>query len=142
MAVLRIWDRVLTADEVKRNMLRERPESESGLVGLYIFDNDGVKTAQNGEPVAMDRSSESQGSLSSLAAAAGAGVSSWLLVLGSYAGWVLLFHDKRLVCVAPALTRLRLCAPPPPPRPHPQATRTILSCAATAPSGCTPLHPW
>jgi hypothetical protein len=49
---------VLTADEVKRNMLRERPESESGLVGLYIFDNEGVKAAQNGEPVAMDRSSE------------------------------------------------------------------------------------
>jgi hypothetical protein len=58
MAVLRIWDRVLTGDEVKRNMLRERPESESGLVGLYIFDNDGVKEAQNGEPVATDRSSE------------------------------------------------------------------------------------
>lgn len=49
---------MLTADEVKRNMLRERPESESGLVGLYIFDNEGVKAAQNGEPVAMDRSSE------------------------------------------------------------------------------------
>lgn len=58
LAVLRIWDRVLSGEEVKRNMLRERPDSESGLVGLYIFDGEGVKTAQNGEPVAMDRSGE------------------------------------------------------------------------------------
>lgn len=58
MAVLRVWNRVLNSDEIKRNMLRERPESESGLVGLYIFDSEGVKNAQNGEPVATDRSGE------------------------------------------------------------------------------------
>lgn len=58
MAVLRIWNRVLSGDEIKRNMMRERPDSESGLVGLYIFDAEGVKNAQNGEPVASDRSSE------------------------------------------------------------------------------------
>lgn len=61
MAVLRIWNRVLTGEEIKRNMMRERPESESGLVGLYIFDSEGVKNAQNGEPVALDRSSECAG---------------------------------------------------------------------------------
>jgi hypothetical protein len=58
MAVLRIWNRVLSGEEIKRNMMRERPESESGLVGLYIFDSEGVKNAQNGEPVALDRSSK------------------------------------------------------------------------------------
>lgn len=58
IAVLRIWNRVLSSDDIKRNMMRERPESESGLVGLYIFDNEGVKTATNGEPVALDRSGE------------------------------------------------------------------------------------
>jgi hypothetical protein len=56
LAVLRIWSRVLSGDEVRRNMMRDRPDTENSLVGLYIFDNEGVKTAQNGEPVAMDRS--------------------------------------------------------------------------------------
>lgn len=68
MAVLRIWNRVLTGEEIKRNMMRERPESESGLVGLYIFDSEGVKNAQNGEPVALDRSSECAGLFSVLQA--------------------------------------------------------------------------
>ncbi|WIA11894.1 hypothetical protein OEZ85_011978 [Tetradesmus obliquus] len=56
LAVLRIWDRVLSADDVKRNMVRERPDSEAGLVGLYIFDAEGAKASAAGEPVATDRS--------------------------------------------------------------------------------------
>jgi hypothetical protein len=60
IAVLRIWDRVLSGDEVRRNMMRDRPDTENGLVGLYIFDREGVKTAQNGEPVAMDRAGKEQ----------------------------------------------------------------------------------
>lgn len=55
LAVLRIWDRVLSNDDVKRNMMRERPDSETGLVAMYIFDAEGVKDATNGEPVALDR---------------------------------------------------------------------------------------
>jgi hypothetical protein len=124
LAVLRIWDRTLNSEEIKRNMMRERPESEIGMVrvcwrcrccaraweqrgarrrcawrsqccpdggaseesaalahapsctrtrthacmpartpartqvGLYVFDRDGVRAAENGEPVATDRSSE------------------------------------------------------------------------------------
>lgn len=56
--MLRIWDRVLSADDVKRNMVRERPDSEAGLVGLYIFDAEGAKASAAGEPVATDRSGE------------------------------------------------------------------------------------
>jgi hypothetical protein len=58
LAVLRIWDRVLSADDIKRNMMRERPDSEAGLVGLYIFDAEGAKATAAGEPVATDRSGE------------------------------------------------------------------------------------
>jgi hypothetical protein len=54
--VLRIWDRALTNDEVKKNMMRERPESDGGLLGLYIFDAEGVKDTANGESVALDHS--------------------------------------------------------------------------------------
>jgi hypothetical protein len=47
---------LLESTQVRRNMMRERPESEAGLTALYIFDAEGVKAAQNGEPVALDRS--------------------------------------------------------------------------------------
>jgi hypothetical protein len=58
LAVLRIWDRVLSGDDIKRNMMRERPDSEAGLVGLFIFDAEGAKATAAGEPVATDRSGE------------------------------------------------------------------------------------
>lgn len=58
LAVLRIWDRVLSGEDIKRNMLRDRPDSENGLVALYIFDAEGVKEAANGEPLALDRTGE------------------------------------------------------------------------------------
>jgi len=40
-------------------MWRDRPDSEDGLVALYIFDSEGVKSVKNGEVealVAVDRS--------------------------------------------------------------------------------------
>jgi hypothetical protein len=50
---------VLSLDEVKRNMWRDRPDSEEGLAALYIFDGEGVKSVKNGDletTVAVDRS--------------------------------------------------------------------------------------
>eukprot|EP00879_Flechtneria_rotunda_P000467 GHRR01000568.1.p1 GENE.GHRR01000568.1~~GHRR01000568.1.p1 ORF type:complete len:1094 (+),score=373.48 GHRR01000568.1:402-3284(+) len=58
LAILRIWDRVVSADYIKRNMMRERPDTEAGLVALYIFDVEGIKEASNGELVAMDRTAK------------------------------------------------------------------------------------
>lgn len=55
LAVLRIWDRVLSEDDIQRNMVRERPDTEAGLVAMYIFDTEGVKEAANGDAVALDR---------------------------------------------------------------------------------------
>ena len=60
---LRVWSRVLSPDEIRKNMLRERPESDNGLAALYIFDNDGVKAfkGDNGagdQLLAMDRTGE------------------------------------------------------------------------------------
>lgn len=55
LAVLRIWDRVLSKDDISRNMLRERPDTETGLVAMYIFDAEGIKESANGDPLALDR---------------------------------------------------------------------------------------
>lgn len=58
---LRVWSRVLSQDDVKRNMWRERPDTEDGLAALYIFDADGIKDAGGGGSVvavATDRSRE------------------------------------------------------------------------------------
>ncbi|KAI8469316.1 MAG: concanavalin A-like lectin/glucanase domain-containing protein [Monoraphidium minutum] len=59
MAVLRVWNRVLSQDDVKRNMWRDRPDGEEGLVALYIFDSEGIRAAGSGSPgemtVAVDR---------------------------------------------------------------------------------------
>jgi hypothetical protein len=47
---------VRTQDEIKRNMLREVPDSDSGLASLYIFD--GASVRQEGSDAgifAMDR---------------------------------------------------------------------------------------
>lgn len=56
---LRVWNKVLSVDDVKRNMWRDRPDSDEGLVALYIFDGEGVKVVNSdagGEQfVAMDR---------------------------------------------------------------------------------------
>jgi hypothetical protein len=54
LAVLRVWDRVRSQEDIKKNMFRERPESEEGLALLYIFNAAGIKPAENGEPLAVD----------------------------------------------------------------------------------------
>ncbi|MEW5305376.1 MAG: hypothetical protein WDW36_007919 [Sanguina aurantia] len=56
MAVVRIWTRALPEDEVRRSMVRERPESQDGLAGLYIFTTDGVAEAEGGGLMALDTS--------------------------------------------------------------------------------------
>ncbi|GBF95915.1 hypothetical protein Rsub_08038, partial [Raphidocelis subcapitata] len=60
MAVLRVWRRALSGDEVKRNMWRDRPDTEEGLAALYIFDGEGVKSLGGANPdqmIAVDRTS-------------------------------------------------------------------------------------
>ncbi|KIY95455.1 hypothetical protein MNEG_12507, partial [Monoraphidium neglectum] len=56
---LRVWGRVLTQDDVRRNMWRNRPDNEEGLAALYVFDTEGVKAvgAEGGADalVAVDR---------------------------------------------------------------------------------------
>lgn len=70
LAVLRIWDRVLSADDIKRNMMRERPDSESGLAALYLFGSDS-QTSASGEEVAIDHSGEGLHTAASLQAVLG-----------------------------------------------------------------------
>jgi len=54
MAVLRVWNKVLSQDDIKKNMFRDRPEGEEGLVALYVFNE--VAGTASGEPLAMDSS--------------------------------------------------------------------------------------
>lgn len=56
---LRVWGRVVTQDEVKRNMWRARPESEEGLAALYLFDE-----PSNAEQAgALDKTGAASGAL-------------------------------------------------------------------------------
>jgi len=55
MAVVRVWSRALSQDDVRRNMFREAPESTEGLAALYVFDAAGVASTALA-PVALDRS--------------------------------------------------------------------------------------
>jgi hypothetical protein len=55
-----VWRRALSADDVKRNLWRERPDTEDGLAALYIFDGEGVKSVGGANPdqmIAVDRTS-------------------------------------------------------------------------------------
>jgi hypothetical protein len=56
---------VLGADDIKRNMFRDRPDTEEGLAALYIFDADGVKSVKAADSsdmlVATDRSGARRG---------------------------------------------------------------------------------
>ncbi|KAI8469144.1 MAG: concanavalin A-like lectin/glucanase domain-containing protein [Monoraphidium minutum] len=53
------FDGEMAVDDVKRNMWRDRPDGEEGLVALYIFDSEGIRAAGSGSPgemtVAVDR---------------------------------------------------------------------------------------
>ncbi len=56
LAVVRVWGRVLTPDEVRRQMGKARPDAGlDDLAALYVFDQAGVKPAEGGGQLVLDR---------------------------------------------------------------------------------------
>lgn len=51
-----MWRTVRTQDEIKRNMMRENPDSDNGLAALFIFDGASVRQDHSDAPIyAMDK---------------------------------------------------------------------------------------
>ncbi len=44
LAVVRVWRRVVGAEEVRRNMAKTRPDDTQELAALYVFDSAGEIT--------------------------------------------------------------------------------------------------
>lgn len=142
---LRVWGRVLSQDEVKRNMWRERPDTEEGLAALYIFDAEGIKDAagntastasgpQAGEALsAVDRTCEPAGVRAFSARGRGAAAGADCRLCSGPTAWL-------LQATACSISGTRPSHPTLPTHPlplQPQPTPTTSSCAPTRPSGST-----